>query len=1004
MTGNLPDTQIIKILELQEELSKLEARKQSILQLLEKTQQLTPELKKAIEKSQTLSLLEEIYAPYKSQRKTKAMKAKEAGLGPLVDLLFQTKTPLEESIFTPFQTQDYPSKEDLLKGVMDIFQEQVSLNLDLRHFLFLFLQEKSLLVSHENKNRPSETSQEEALKYKDYFDYRESFYSLSLPKNGHRFLAMRRGSMQKILLLSFEWNWKEQLSFLEKKFLSSLSFTQHPYGKLYEKTFLKALEINLIPSLELEGHALLKQKADQAAIEIFEKNLKDLLLAPYFGAKTVLGIDPGIRTGHKYAVVSKTGVPLQTGVLFLHPSLNQQEKELEKLSLLCSQHKIEAVCIGNGTFGQETFQLVRPFLLKVFPNLPIVSISESGASIYSTSSLAQEEFPERDPTERSAISLARRFQDPLAELIKIDPKSIGVGQYQHDVNQSKLKKSLNTCVEFCVNLVGVDVNTASAPLLSYISGIGPSLAKNIVETRQKKGGLRSRQELLEISRFGGKQLEQAGGFLRIFQGTEFLDSTFVHPECYDLIHNWCQNNQTTPKELSQSQALLKKFREDFLKNNSLGHFALEELIKALTAPKQDPREEFSPVSFDVDLKGPEDLKEKKWYYGVINNITAFGAFVNLGIKENGLLHLSESKEKLENLKVGQEIKVRVLNVDKERKRISLSTKLLCFFFLLASLKGYSNSNSKLYSKAEKDYEKKIQTFDLLAKECLKNKKSTLEDVEILMGDNDFILYHQRYIKAKTNLAEQAPQLGQQIVLKTPNSLLAFEILHLMSQKSYFDLMVFLERPVTSFFTPPSSCSKNLQYPNFKLLHLFNHSSGLTSPLPNVTSEDFQNFLSSCPRFSFAFKPGTQYLYNSNALELGLFFLQNEKELQKTKNTQWNFLFSSPNFFWSNSTLSLSIFSLKEVLQLLLEEESSPFFLEKDNFLLLDNSEQFKLGFSQFKQLGLNSLGVEELEENSYILWAANPYRNLFLIAVFKGELKNKKPTCLSSLLNSLSSF
>ena len=430
----------------------------------------------------------------------------------------------------------------------------------------------------------------------------------------------------------------------------------------------------------MELKSELKTIADNAAIDVFGVNLKNLLLQPYLGSKAVLGIDPGIRTGCKVVVIDDTGKYVGDHVIYpFAPKFDTQGSKVI-IDKLVEAFQIKYIAIGNGTNGRETLEFIEDNIDAVKSgDVKAAMINESGASIYSASDIARKEFPDKDVTVRGAISIARRFQDPLAELVKIDPKSIGVGQYQHDVNQVRLKKSLGAVVEDCVNFVGVDINTASAPLLSYISGIGPSIAENIVKTREKKGVFKSRGQLLDVSRFSEKIFQQAAGFLRIYNGDHPLDGTFIHPEQYPILEAWTKEQGTDLNSLVQDKEVIAKLEKDQALKEKVGDLTFADIVKSLKAPKQDPRSEFKPVEFRKDVRKIEDLKDGQWYTGVVNNITNFGAFVDLGVKESGLLHVSQiADEYIENpmdkLKVGEKLKVRVIGLDLERKRISLSCK------------------------------------------------------------------------------------------------------------------------------------------------------------------------------------------------------------------------------------------------------------------------------------------------------------------------------------------
>ena len=677
-TGGLDEVQVRDIKEAYENYLEREKRREFILETIKKMEKLTPELEKQIKAAPNLTVLEDIYAPYKSKRKTKAMKAQEAGLGPLTEILRTTTKGLEElkkELGEKFLNPEHKitNFEEALAGALDIFIEVIAHDGEVKEQLREDFWKEAKLTS---SKRLKAEEEKEYLKFKDYFEFSEPISKLKDEKNSHRFLAMRRGMTLKILKIEVEYDENAATSFISKKYLPENSGVK----EILEKAISKAYRLFIHSSLDVEIKTELKKVSDNSAIDVFGKNLKDLLLQPYLGAKCVLGVDPGVRTGCKLAVVDETGKYIIDTVIYPHQSSGQKTQAEQILLALCEKFKIFHMAIGNGTYGRETLQFIESILKKNSLNkVKATLISESGASIYSTSEIARKEFPDLDPTVRGAISIARRFQDPLAELVKIDPKSIGVGQYQHDVNQTRLKKSLEEVVESCVNFVGVDINTASAPLLSHISGIGPALAKNVVAFREKKGGFKKRDDLLTVSRFNEKVYQQSAGFLRIYKGLNPLDSTFIHPENYPKIESWATENKIKLDQLIEDKDLIRKLEKDHSFSEQVGEFTHKDIISSLKAPSQDPRNEFKSIEFRDDIKSIEDLKVGEWYTGVVNNITKFGAFVDIGIKESGLLHISQIsdtfvKDPLSILKVGQEVKAQILEIDLERKRISLSCK------------------------------------------------------------------------------------------------------------------------------------------------------------------------------------------------------------------------------------------------------------------------------------------------------------------------------------------
>jgi protein Tex len=679
MTGNMDEVQIRAIQEAYVEYQEIEKRRAFILEAITKMEALTPELSKQIKDAKTLNQLEDLYAPYKSKKKTKAMIAKELGLEPLAHLLLTSTSPLtnqhiEESFVKP---SDGKIKDimEALNGAQDILCDKFAHDLELKERIRQIFWKEGIIQS---LLRPKGNEVSDWQKYKDFFDFKEPISKIKEAKSTHRYLAMRRGMNQKVLKVDVHIPAEVAYQMIEGTF-----FPQK--AKLSNHAFLikcatKAYDQMILPSLDLEIKNDLKKYADTAAINVFGVNLKNLLLQPYLGSKAVLGIDPGVRTGCKVVIIDATGKFLGDHVIYPFAPKNDIQGSALVINKMIEAFKIEYICIGNGTFGRETLEFIEEHADQVKAGkVKATLISEAGASIYSASDVAREEFPEKDVTVRGAISIARRFQDPLAELVKLDPKSIGVGQYQHDVNQAQLKNSLEAVVESCVNYVGVDLNTASAPLLSYVSGIGPSVASNVVKYREENKGFKNRSELLKVPRFSQKIFEQSAGFLRIYQGQNPLDGTFIHPERYETLEKWVKGQKRELHDLLSDQNLQQALLTDSELKASMGEHTLTDIIKCLRAPTQDPRTVFKSVEFAKGISDLKDLKMNTWYNGVVTNITMFGAFVDIGIKENGLLHISEiSHDFIENamdkLKVGMELRVKVISVDLERKRISLSAK------------------------------------------------------------------------------------------------------------------------------------------------------------------------------------------------------------------------------------------------------------------------------------------------------------------------------------------
>jgi uncharacterized protein len=681
VTGNLDEVQIRDIQESYNEYVETEKRRAFILDAIKKMEALTPELERQIKIASNLNQLEDIYAPYKSKKKTKAMIAKDNGLEPLADLILKgdkdIRTIAKEIETTFVKPTDGKVKDvqDAINGACDILMETFSHQLELKEKIRQTFWESGVMKATLRKDGDKI---EDASKFKDFFDFSEPLSKIKDPKSSHRYMAMRRGMNLKILKVDAEIAPEIGIAQVEDHFFPKKDklANYELLKKCAEKSFTNYIQ----PSLDLEVKNELKKIADTAAISVFGINLKNLLLQPYLGSKAVLGIDPGVRTGCKVVIVDNTGKFLGDHVIYPFEPKNDKVGSAQILTKMIEMFKIEYVAIGNGTYGRETLEFVESHIPQVRDgNVKATMISEAGASIYSASDIARTEFPDKDVTVRGAISIARRFQDPLAELVKIDPKSIGVGQYQHDVNQVQLKNNLEAVVESCVNFVGVDLNTASAPLLSYVSGIGPSVAQNVVKYRDTNGGFKSRQDLLKVSRFTQKVFEQSAGFLRIYNGPHSLDGTFIHPERYPVLEEWVKTKKKDLKDLLSDESLQNELATDKGLKEKMGEITLVDIVKCLKAPTQDPRTAFKSVEFTKGISDLKDLKIGQWYQGQVTNITMFGAFVDIGIKENGLLHISEMSDRfvenaMEVLKVGQELKVRILGIDMDRRRISLSCK------------------------------------------------------------------------------------------------------------------------------------------------------------------------------------------------------------------------------------------------------------------------------------------------------------------------------------------
>ncbi|MGZ3807563.1 MAG: Tex family protein [Bacteriovorax sp.] len=680
VTGGMDEVQIRAIQESYENYIEREKRREYILDAIKKMEQLTPDLEKKILQASTINQLEDLYAPYKAKKKSKGMVAKEAGLDPLAEIILTTpksKQQLKDEFGDKFNKPEFKitSFEEAYAGAFDIIIETMAHDPETKEILRKDYWSDALIKS--TKRDKAEQEDKDWMKYKDYFEFSQKASELKEAKASHRFLAMRRGMTSKTLKVDIVFPEEVAIGLLKKRFFDRPNLGCAPDLEVAAK---KAYLNYIHPSLDLEIKSELKKVSDETAISVFGINLKNLLLQPYLGPKSVVGVDPGVRTGCKIAIVDNTGKFLADCVIYPHEPQMKVKESATILDAIIEQFKVEHIAIGSGTYGRETLTFIQQNVKKVKEGkVNATLISEAGASVYSASDIAREEFPDKDPTVRGAISIARRFQDPLAELVKIDPKSIGVGQYQHDVNQARLKKSLEGVVESCVNYVGVDLNTASAPLLSYVSGIGPTLAGNVVKFREQNGGFKNRKEILKVPRFSAKIFEQAAGFLRIYNGEEPLDGTFIHPERYEVLETWAKKNSTQLKDLISNKDLIAKLEKDYDFKAEVGEFTFNDIVKSLKAPSQDPRTEFKSFEYRKDVSKIGDLKVGEWYPGLVTNITQFGAFVDIGIKENGLLHVSQISDTfVENamtaLKVGQEIKVQVLEVDYERGRISLTAK------------------------------------------------------------------------------------------------------------------------------------------------------------------------------------------------------------------------------------------------------------------------------------------------------------------------------------------
>lgn len=655
----LDEVGVAKIRDLNESFNTLQNRKQTVLKAIEEQGKLTNELKEKIEGCLELLTLEDLYLPYKSTRKTRADKAKDLGLEGLAKMIMSQQNTAPETLAQRFLTKEVKTAEEAIRGAQDIIAGWVNEHIALRAILRENYYERGML---EAKVIPSK--KEEAEKYSDYFDY-----SASLKRcPSHRFLALHRAVNEGLfkLKITVDKEWVERR--LERFFIKG----ENASSECVRSACWDAYKRLLHPTIENEVLHAKKEEADLEAIKVFEKNLRQLLLAPPVGQKRVLAIDPGFRTGCKVVCLDESGDLLTNATIFPHPPQKEFSQAQNKLRQLVEAYKIEAIAIGDGTAGRETETLVKKTGFSTDVNVFVVS--EDGASIYSASAIGRKEFPTYDVTVRGAVSIGRRLMDPLAELVKIDPKSVGVGQYQHEVNQVALKKGLDDVVVSCVNQVGVDVNTASTYLLSYISGLGPQLAENIVAYRSENGPFTSRKELLKVPRLGNKAFEQCAGFLRISNASYPLDNSAVHPESYHVVEKMAQKKGVTLDELVGNEQLLNEFKStDF---PELDTYTFEDIIKELKKPGRDPRKTAKILAFDETVRSISDLKVGKVLNGIVTNVTNFGAFVNIGIKENGLIHKSNlSDSYVENpidvIALHEHVKVEVLEVDEGRKRIGL---------------------------------------------------------------------------------------------------------------------------------------------------------------------------------------------------------------------------------------------------------------------------------------------------------------------------------------------
>ena len=664
LTGSLDEVQVTDIQKHAERLSELDKRRDAVLKSIAEQDKLTPELERLIREAESMTVLEDLYLPYKPKKKTRASVARERGLEPLARIMMQQKEKDIEGSAARFTGDAVPSAGDALQGARDIVAEWVSEHREARERIRNLFDREASINSVVVKGK-----EEEGSRYLDYFDFSEKLGRCP----SHRLLAMRRGETEGILRISIGPPAEKALVLLEKIFVKSNNSSSQQVLLAVKDSYKRLLG----PSIETEFRASSKEKADREAIEVFAGNLKQLLLAPPLGQKRILALDPGYRTGCKVVCLDAQGNLIHNETIYPHPPQSETKMAAKKIASLVNQFKIEAIAIGNGTAGRETEHFMKK--IRFDRDMQVFMVNESGASVYSASKVAREEFPGYDVTVRGAVSIGRRLADPLAELVKIDPKSIGVGQYQHDVDQGSLRESLDQVVESCVNQVGVNLNTASKHLLTYVSGLGPALAQNIVDYRSEKGPFGSRKELKKVARLGEKAFEQSAGFLRIPAAANPLDNTAVHPESYDIVSRMAADLGAGTDDLIGSPELRKKIDPEKYVTDRTGLPTLIDIMRELERPGRDPRSKIEVFEFSPDVFTIEDLKTGMVLPGIVTNITKFGAFVDVGVKQDGLVHISQLADRFVSnpsdvVSLNQTVRVRVMDVDVARKRIQLSIK------------------------------------------------------------------------------------------------------------------------------------------------------------------------------------------------------------------------------------------------------------------------------------------------------------------------------------------
>ena len=666
-TGGMDEVQISEINDRYEKLCELAKRKETIISTIEEQGKMTAELRNRIDNCWDSTELEDIYLPFKPKRKTRAEAARQKGLEPLAIIMMMQRENNLMAKAAQFVKGEVKDEEDALKGARDIIAEQVNEDERARNQVRNIFTRQAVITAKVVKGKEKE---EDAAKYRDYFYFSEPLKRCT----SHRLLAIRRGEAEGILKVTISPEEDDECTDrLERQFVRGNGECSSQVAEAVKDAYKRLLK----PAIETEFSALSKEKADEEAIRVFAENLRQLLLAPPLGQKRVMGIDPGFRTGCKVVCLDAQGTLLHNEAIYPHPPKSEEALAARKIVKLVEQYKIEAIAIGNGTASRETERFVTS--QRYDREVQVFVVSEDGASIYSASKTAREEFPDYDVTVRGAVSIGRRLMDPLAELVKIDAKSIGVGQYQHDVDQTKLKESLDRTVESCVNLVGVNLNTASKHLLTYVSGLGPSLAQNIVDYRTENGPFASRKELLKVPRMGAKAFEQCAGFLRIPGANNPLDNSAVHPESYAIVEKMAKDMKCTVADLIKDKELRAKIDIKKYVTDTVGLPTLNDIMKELDKPGRDPRQQIQVFEFDKNVKTIDDLREGMELPGIVTNITNFGCFVDIGIKENGLVHISQLADKFVSdpttvVNIHQHVRVKVLGIDHERKRVQLTMK------------------------------------------------------------------------------------------------------------------------------------------------------------------------------------------------------------------------------------------------------------------------------------------------------------------------------------------